>query len=273
MNLGFLCGNGTLPQLLVQAHQNETRAIVLLEKRAEMHLPKVPCLQTSIGKIGAILQFLKEQGVDTVVMAGALQRPTLSEITFDSTGLKWSESLGQKFFQGDDALLRGIVALLEKEEFTVLGVQDLLASLLTPPGTLGTHSPTREEQQDIAIGLNAVKQLGLADIGQAVIVQQGLVLGVEAIEGTHALIARCASLQRAGRSAILVKGSKPQQEMRVDLPTIGADTIDALHAAGLRGVALEARKTILLDREEVLKKSDTYELFVVGIEENTDDNT
>ncbi|MDR2416657.1 MAG: UDP-2,3-diacylglucosamine diphosphatase LpxI [Holosporales bacterium] len=272
MNLGFLCGKGKLPQLLAEAHKEKTCAIVHLEKEAEVCLPGVPCLRTSIGKIGTILQFLREQSVDTIVMTGALQRPTLSEISFDSVGLKWSVSLSRQFFRGDDALLRGIVALLEKEGFAVVGVQDLMATLLTPSGILSAQSPTPEEERDIAVGFNVIEKLGLMDIGQAVVIQQGLVLGVEAIEGTHALITRCAALQRTGRGAILVKGAKPQQEMRVDLPTIGSESICALHTAGFRGVALEARKTILLDREEVLAKSNAHGLFVVGTERSAHDD-
>jgi DUF1009 family protein len=272
MRLGFLCGKGKLPQLLAEAHKEKTRAIVHLEEGADAHLPEVPCLRTSIGKIGTILRFLREQSVDTIAMTGALQRPTLSDISFDSVGLKWSASLSRQFFRGDDALLRGVIVMLEREGFAVLGVQDLMATLLMPPGLLSSQSPTQEEERDITIGFNVIKQLGLADIGQAVVVQQGLVLAVEAIEGTQTLITRCATLQRAGRGAILVKGAKPQQETRVDLPTIGSGSIDALHEAGFRGIALEAHKTILLDREEILAKSDAYGLFVVGIEKNVYDN-
>ncbi|MDR0406695.1 MAG: UDP-2,3-diacylglucosamine diphosphatase LpxI [Holosporales bacterium] len=270
MRLGLLCGKGRLPYLLARAQRHNTFAIVCLEDLEEEtteNFPSgIPCLQTSIGAIGKILRFLKAHQIDTIVMAGALRRPTLSELKLDVVGIKWSAHLGRRLFQGDDALLSGITALLEREKLTVLGAHEIMTSLLTPAGILSKKALTPEDQEDITVGIRVMRQLGKTDVGQAVVVQQGLTLGVEAIEGTQELIKRCASFQRAGRAAILVKGAKPQQEMRVDLPTIGSETLEALHIAGFRGVALEAGKTLLLDREIVLEKADSYEIFVAGME-------
>jgi DUF1009 family protein len=218
-----------------------------------------------LGSVGTILQFLKTHHVDTLVLAGALRRPTLSELKLDATGVTWIARLGKRSFQGDDSLLRGILALLEEEGFTVLGLSEVMESLLAPEGVLTASAPSPEEQEDIATGFSVLRHLGAADVGQALIVQQGLILGVEAIEGTLALVQRCASLAREGRAPLLVKGAKPQQDMRVDVPTVGIETIDAVQAAGFRGIALEAGKTCLLDREAVVQKADACGIFVVGM--------
>src|SRR5579885_1523358 len=142
---------------------------------------------------------------------------------------------------------------------------DELVRVAMPEGALGRVEPDAEAAADIAHGLRIARALGALDIGQAVVVQQGLVLGVEAIEGTDALIARCAGLRRDGPGGVLVKAAKPGQERRIDLPAIGARTVAAAAAAGLRGIAAEAGGALLLDRDEVVRRADAAGLFVVGV--------
>jgi DUF1009 family protein len=125
--------------------------------------------------------------------------------------------------------------------------------------------PDRQARIDIARGLAAAKAIGALDIGQAVIVQQGIVLGVEAIEGTDALIARIGPLQREGAGGVLVKVPKPRQERRIDLPTIGAETVEAAAKAGLRGVAVEAGGALVINRAKIVARADALGLFVVGV--------
>jgi hypothetical protein len=130
---------------------------------------------------------------------------------------------------------------------------------------LGKVTPDDQAQQDIARGLSVVKALGEADVGQAVIVQQGIVLGVEASEGTDALIARCAALKREGPGGVLVKLAKPQQDDRFDLPTIGPETIAAAAKTGLSGIAIEAGRSLVIDRDKVRQLADEAGIFVVGL--------
>ncbi|MDR2412143.1 MAG: UDP-2,3-diacylglucosamine diphosphatase LpxI [Holosporales bacterium] len=265
MRLGLLCGHGTLPILLAQAQSPQLAALVFFEKRPAAPFPTVPQLCTTLGEIGTILQFLRTHNVDTLLLAGNLRRPALAELKFDAIGLKWSTRLGKRFFQGDDALLHGIITLLEEEGFTILGLSDVMSSLLTPAGVLTNSRPTPAEEKDIETGWRVLHTLGAMDIGQAVVVQQGLILGVEAIEGTQALIHRCAPLQRAGSAAILVKGAKPRQDIRVDVPTVGEETIEALWTSGFRGMALEAGRTCLLQKESVLQQANLSSLFIIGV--------
>jgi hypothetical protein len=130
---------------------------------------------------------------------------------------------------------------------------------------LGRHVPDAQAEDDIAVGFRVVRALGALDIGQAAVVQQGLVLGVEAIEGTDALIARCAALRREGPGGVLVKAPKPGQERRADLPAIGRRTVEAAAAAGLRGIAVEAGASFVLDRVATAAAADRAGLFVVGV--------
>ena len=129
---------------------------------------------------------------------------------------------------------------------------------------MGSHLPDPVAAQDIVRGFEVARSLGAADVGQAVVVQEGIVLGVEAAEGTDALLARCFDLRQAGLGGVLIKAKKPQQERRADLPTIGVDTIKNAHAAGLRGIAIEAGHALIIDKSSVSALADDLVIFVVG---------
>ena len=166
---------------------------------------------------------------------------------------------------GDDGLLSAIIGELEQEGFRVLGIDQLLDGELADAGPLGAVHPNLQSEADIEHGLRIARALGALDIGQAVIVQQGLVLGVEAIEGTDGLLRRCAKLRREGLGGVLVKVEKPGQERRTDRPTIGPRTVALAAEAGLAGIAVEAGATIVLDRDEVIGAANLAGLFVVGV--------
>ena len=171
-------------------------------------------------------------------MAGALSRPTMNEIRPDWEGVKWLAKIGSKAL-GDDNLLKLIIGMIEGKGYKVVGPDDILADLLTPEGILSSIEPDEQAWKDIGRGVEILWALSPVDVGQAVVVQEGLVLGIEAIEGTDALIERSASLHRPGHGGILIKIAKHQQEQRVDLPTIGLETVHKALEAGLRGIAVE----------------------------------
>ena len=166
---------------------------------------------------------------------------------------------------GDDGLLSALVRALEDEGFRMVGADDVVSDLLAPQGPLGAVAPEAEAKADIALGIDVALALGALDVGQAVVVQQGLVLGVEAAEGTDALIERCGGLRRAGPGGVLVKVKKPGQDRRVDLPTIGVSTVTAAAAAGLSGIAVEAGGTLVMDRSAVAETADRVGVFVIGV--------
>jgi DUF1009 family protein len=182
----------------------------------------------------------------------------------DAEGARLLARIGRAAFAGDDGLLAAIVRVLEEEGFRVHGVQAVMAGLTAPEGVLTSRAPTPEDEADILRGAAVCRLLGEADVGQAVVVQQGLVLGVEAIEGTDALLARCAGLRRDGPGGVLVKRAKPGQELRADLPTIGVRTVEGAAAAGLAGIAIEAERTLMPERAATIDAANARGLFLVA---------
>lgn len=266
--LGIIAGEGDLPFRLVDACRTTGRPffVVALEGHADPRLAQgVPHAWARLGAAGMTLRLLREAGVTELVMAGRVRRPSLTELRPDWRATRLFAKLGVRSL-GDDGLLRAVTRELEAEGFRIVGVQDVFGSLLTPRGPLGRLQPDAGAERDIAHGIEVARRLGALDIGQAVVVQQGLVLGVEAIEGTDALIGRCGALRREGAGGVLVKMCKPQQDDRLDLPTIGVTTVERAHAAGLRGIAAQAGGTLTIDREAVARVADRLGLFVIGVD-------
>ncbi|HAX91234.1 MAG TPA: DUF1009 domain-containing protein [Rhodospirillaceae bacterium] len=198
-------------------------------------------------------------------MIGRVRRPSIAELKPDWLTLKLLTKIGINAL-GDDGLLRGVGKALEEEcGVRVVGVADVFADILAPEGALTKTQVDEQSGEDIKRAVEIARTLGQLDIGQAVIVQQGIVLGVEAIEGTDALIARAALVRREGGGGVLVKLAKPQQDNRFDLPTIGLDTVQNVHAAGLSGIAVEAGRSLILDREKTIEAADMLGIFIVGL--------
>jgi DUF1009 family protein len=173
--------------------------------------------------------------------------------------------------KGDDALLRAVVDVFEKEGHRVLSIAEAAPSLVVREGSIGRHRPSAEALQDIKKGFEVVARLGELDIGQAAAVCDGLVLAVEAAEGTDAMLARIPALPErlrgvpAKRRGVLVKAPKPIQDRKTDLPVIGVHTIANAASAGLAGIALEAGGALIVDRDDVVRAADAADLFVIGV--------
>ena len=266
--LGIIAGGGRLPLQLIECCQSSGRRffVIALEHIADMGpIMQVPHAVVRLGAVGESLERLKAAGALELVLAGRVKRPSLSSLRPDFVGAKLIARLGGAFLSGDDALLKSVIAFLEDEGFHVVGADDVLSGLLAPPGVLGAVQPDIHAQGDIAQGVKVARALGAVDVGQAVIVEHGYVLGVEAAEGTDALIERCSQLKREDKAGVLVKLKKPAQEGRVDLPSIGPDTIDKIAAAGFCGVAVEAGGSLILDQQKTLARADALDIFIVGV--------
>jgi DUF1009 family protein len=266
--LGIIAGGGRLPVQLVEACKSSYRNHFVLtfeESPNEDAIRHAPHAVVRLGAVGESLKKLREAGVTEVVLAGRVRRPTLTRLKPDMTATKLLGRLGKAFFGGDDALLRSLVSFLEGEGFTVVSPQQILGNLIAGTGVLGRVQPSDADKADITVGLQAARELGRLDIGQAVIVEDTHVLGLEAEEGTDALIGRCAGLKKKPRGGVLVKAKKPSQEERVDLPAIGIATVERAHEAGLSGIAVEAGSSLILDREQVIARADQLGIFLVGI--------
>jgi len=265
--LGILAGSGELPQRVIEACRAADRPFFILAfegSAAPALVEGLPHAWVRLGAAAEGFRLLRENGVKELVFAGAVRRPTLWSLRPDWRAARFFAKIGWRAL-GDDGLLRAVIKEVESEGFRVIGADSILAAALAPPGPLGALVPDAQAEADIAHGLDVARALGALDIGQAVVVQQGIVLGVEASEGTDALIARCAVLRRAGPGGVLVKIAKPGQERRADLPTIGLRTVTAAAAAGLRGIAVEAGATFVLDRPALVAAADHAGLFVVGV--------
>jgi DUF1009 family protein len=265
--LGILAGAGELPLRLIEACRAAGRPVFVLafEGAADPAiLTDVPHAWIRLGAAGEGMRLLHENGVVDLVMAGGVPRPTVWSLRPDWRAAKFFARIGYRAL-GDDGLLRAVIKELEAEGFRVVGADKVLGDALAAEGPFGKLSPDEQATSDIATGIKVARALGALDIGQAVVVQLGIVLGVEAIEGTDALIARCGAVRREGPGGVLVKIAKPGQDRRADLPTIGAQTVAAAAKAGLRGIAVEAGATLVIDRNAVVAAADESGLFVVGV--------
>lgn len=266
--LAIVAGTGDLPKRLLEACRASGRPVFVLALEGHTDralVADVPHAWVRLGAAADCFAALRAAEVSEVVFVGPVKRPSLTSLMPDMRGAKFLARVGLRTF-GDDGLLSAIVKEFEVEGFRVVGVDDVLADLVAPTGAVGRLAPDDAAKADIARGLAVVRALGALDIGQAAVVEAGIVLGVEAIEGTDALIERAGKLKREGaRRGVLVKAKKPGQERRVDLPTIGADTVERVAAAGFAGIAIEAGSALVVDRDEVARRADAAGVFVVGI--------
>jgi DUF1009 family protein len=265
--LGIIAGGGTLPARLVAAAMAEGRQVFVLAITGHAlgeTLEGIPQAWIRMGEAGHGIDLLHQQGVEDLVMAGPVRRPTLRDLRPDWRTTRFFARLGLRAL-GDDGLLKAVIGELESEGFHILGLHDILGDALAETGVWGAVAPDARAQSDVAQGLKVAHSLGSLDIGQAVVVQQGFVLGVEAVEGTDALLRRAGELRRAGPGGVLVKIAKPGQERRVDLPTIGVETVKNVASAGLRGIAVEAGSVVVVDRPGVVAAADAAGLFVCGV--------
>lgn len=266
--LGVIAGGGEVPLRVARAAQASGRPVfvVALEGWANpVDFMNLPHLVQRVGAVGAIFDRLRAEGATELVLAGRVARPSLAALRPDAGGVRILARLGRAFFAGDDGLISAGIQALEAEGFRVLPVQEVLRDIMPEAGLLAGAAPDAMARADIARGIAVLRALGAVDVGQAVVVQQGLVLGVEAIEGTDALLARSAELRREGPGGVLVKLLKPGQDRRMDLPTIGPQTIRGAAAAGLRGIVVEAGGSILVDRPATLAAAGGAGLFLLAI--------
>lgn len=266
--LGIIAGGGDAPKRLIAACQRLNRPfhVLALEGQTDKDIggEDVPVTWLPLGAAAAARDMARQKGVKEVVMLGRVRRPTLSELKPDWLALQHLVRIGFASL-GDDGLMRAVVRTFEIEGFRVIAPQEVLKEFVMPEGVLGKHKPDEQAWVDIRRAREIALTLGKLDIGQGAVVQQGIALGVEAIEGTDALLRRVAHLRREGDGGVLVKMKKPMQDVRFDLPSVGVSTVREAIAAGLKGIAAEADASLLIDRDDVIKMADAAGLFIIGI--------
>lgn len=266
--LGIIAGGGDIPKALIAKckEQNRDYFVVAIEGNADKNLvdETVPHIWIRIGQAGTGFKKLAEEKVEEVVMIGTIRRPSFKDLIPDLRTTAFFTRLGFKSI-GDDGLLRALVKELEGDGLVVRGIQEVMPEILIREGVLGKVTPSKQALADIERAVEVATELGRLDVGQAVIVQQGLVLGVEGIEGTGELIRRCGTYKRKGDGGVLVKIRKPQQDMRIDLPTIGDRTVISAYQSGLSGIVLHAGNGLIANEKETIELADKYGIFVMGI--------
>ena len=264
--VAILAGSGLLPELL--AIEVKKPFIISLSSNNGEWIKAFEHYNIEITRPGKILKALRIARVDTLVLAGGIKvRPSFWSFKPDWATIKLLQKLFRALRKGDDGLLRSAISWLESEGFMVIGAHELLPELLTPYSCLTQTHPSQQDEVSIAYGIQAAVELGQLDIGQATVAKADQIYASEDNKGTAAMLAKLGAITELTKRAdggVLVKFAKPGQELRVDLPSIGPDTIHQARLAGLSGIALEASKSLILDKQEVIRIANGYGMFVLG---------
>lgn len=271
--LGIIAGAGGLPLELARTCEAAGRAVfvIRLKGMADPQLQTWPGAEVEIARLGRMVELLRAAGCTGLALAGKVHRPDFTALKPDMVGLKVLPRVLAAARKGDDALLRTLLRFFEQQGFRIEGADEAAGELLLSAGPLGRRQPTDLHHGDIDLAARVARQLGEFDIGQAVVACRGLVLAVEAQEGTAVMLERVAALppeirgSPAERRGVLVKLPKPIQDRRVDLPTIGVQTVELTARAGLAGVVGEAGGMLLVERDQVRAQADRLGLFVYGL--------
>ena len=266
--LGILAGGGELPALLIQACRRrgwDFHVIAFSGNADPAVIDDAPHDWVRLGEYGRVWRRLKELGIEQVVLCGKVERPPVGELLIDWRTIMFLARIGGRLLS-DNRLLEAVAREFESRGFTVIGPAEVEPSLLARSGSYGREAPSEQEMRSIALGFAAARETGRRDAGQAAVVQGEHVLDVEGADGTNALIARCAGLQREGRGAILVKARKPQQAMRCDPPVIGPVTLQKAAVAGFRGIAVEPGGVLVLEAAALGLAADAAGMFLIGVD-------
>jgi hypothetical protein len=273
--LALIAGGGELPLRVLQAAQARSIPVEVIALAGFADHPFIrehASLTAALGQFGKVVEHIKGQGCDSVLFCGNVARPDFSTLKVDWRGVKLLPRIINAARKGDDALLRELAAAFEQDGLTVLGIEDVASGLLAPEACLTEHIPSQADESDVQRAIEIARLIGREDIGQGAVVARGIVLAVEAQEGTDAMLARVSGLPEAvrgtplNRAGVLAKFRKPIQDNRLDLPTLGVATIRAASAAGLCGVVLEAGGALILDRDEVIRAANEAGLFLIGVQ-------
>lgn len=272
--VGVIAGGGVMPFAVADSLSKRGIAPVLFALRGACDpagLARFRHHWISVGELGRATKLFRSEGCRDLVFIGTLARPAISDIRLDWGTLRVLPHVWASFRGGDDHLLSGIGRIFEREGFRMVGIRDIAPDLLTPEGCFTRAVPDADASADIVLAREVLTALSPFDIGQAVVVIDRHVVGVEDIEGTDGLLARIAGLRRQGRiraresRGVLVKAPKRSQDLRFDLPTIGPRTVEGAANAKLAGIAVVAGCTLVAEPQAMIEQADARGLFVTGV--------
>ncbi len=275
-SVAVICGGGSFPGAVAEAIVKRGRRPVMFAVRGWAE-PKVVERYAhhwiAIGQAGRFFRLARAEDCREALFIGTMLRPPLRQIRLDWLSIRLMPRVIGFFRGGDDRLLSGLAGLFEENGVRIIGVSDVAPEIVAPEGVMGRHEPSPQDRADIARALAVIAALGPFDVGQAVVVANGHVLGVEAAEGTDNLLSRIADLRGQGRVTtpagvgVLVKAPKPSQDRRFDLPAIGPQTVENVARAGLAGLAVTAGATIVAEPARLTAAADLAKIFFVGVPE------
>ncbi len=258
MTRAIIAGAGSLPGAVFAA---DPSAIVVTLAGVPSEVPKgAQVLEARFEQLGKLFTDLNAAGVTEVVLAGAMTRPDLDPALFDGPTAGLAPALVAAMGRGDDALLRLVIAMIEDQGFPVIGAHEAAPGLAAPAGQIAGPDPDDALIADAHKAAAILNALGPLDVGQAAVVAGGLCLGIETVQGTNALLSFVADTRSGGPGGALVKLPKPGQELRVDMPTVGPDTIGQAARAGLKGIMVAAGQILIIDRAETVARADVHGL-------------
>lgn len=278
--LGILAGGGKLPREIAEsaARQNLPVKIVAIDSEADEDFTGFDVSRVNWGAIGAMIRELKDARVTDLVIVGRVHRPELGALRPDLGFFRHLPRLLKIVASGgDDSVLRRVIRFFEGHGFRVIGPGEAAPELLVREGAAGTARPAPRDDADIRRGLELIRALGPFDVGQGAVIADGRIEAIEGVEGTDRMIARAAERRAkdggvTGRGGVLVKRSKPEQDLRVDMPAIGPATVDGIETAGLSGIAVEADKALIAERAIALARADAAGVFITGVRDRGADD-
>jgi len=274
--IAIIAGAGTLPMEIANGAvaAGLEPFLVGIKGEADPGIQAMPHVYLGYGQLGKLFETLAHRSIERVIFVGGIEkRPDYSTLVPDWQTVKTLPRILKLLASGDSSLLSGVVSIFEEQNLKIVGVADIAPHLVCENGRIAGRKPGKKAMKDIMLGFRACKAVGALDIGQATIVERGRIIGVEAAEGTDALISRIADLRKTGRisagdrGGVLVKTIKPGQDMRADLPSIGPETITRVSDAGLSGIVLEAGHSLILDRENTVALAKEMSVFILGLED------
>jgi DUF1009 family protein len=276
-SLAIICGGGSLPTAVAEAVARRGRRPVMFGIKGWADAAVIARYAhhwIAIGQAGRFFRLARAEECRDVVFIGTVLRPPITQLRLDWQTIRAMPGLIRAYRGGDDKLISGVARIAERGGLRVVGVKDVAPEVLVPQGVLGRHRPSERDRADIARALEVIAALGPFDVGQAAVVADNNVLGVEAAEGTDNLLNRIAELRRIGRVTsapgigVLVKAPKPGQDRRLDLPSIGPRTVENVARAGLAGLAVTAGSTMIAEPDAVTAAADREGIFLVGVRED-----
>jgi DUF1009 family protein len=269
--LAIICGAGTLPFAVADAVLAHGRSVVMFALRGWADPDRVAAYKHywgAIGQFGWVCRQARAEGCRDIVFIGTISRPPIWRLRFDWGTLRILPILAKAYRGGDNHLLSGVAKAFEQQGFRLVGAHEVAPEILAPEGGLGRRQPNAQERADIATGLQLLNAIGKFDVGQAVVVAANHILAVEGAEGTDKMLERVMELrsrQIGAAGGVLVKAPKPGQDWRFDLPSIGPQTVEKVARAGLGGIAVMARASIMAEPQQVTALADAHDVFVVGV--------